>query len=86
MQIKGVVVFKSDTKQITDTFKNRVLVVNDGKQYNDGVAIEFTNDSVALLDNVAIGSTVTVDVNVTGKVDKKDSTKFWNKIQGWRIS
>jgi hypothetical protein len=89
MQIKGTVKRVLETQQVSDKFSKREIHVElpDG-QYPQTVSVEFTQDKTALLDSVAAGQEVTIDINLRGRewTSPQGETKVFNTLQGWRIA
>lgn len=74
--------------QVTDKFSKRELVLNDsweknGEVHPNFVIIEFSNNSMNLLNNLIPGQTVTVEATVTGR-DYKG--RVFNTIRGTNVT
>ena len=86
--MSGVVKIVGDSKQITEKFTKRdlVLTVTDGK-YDQHVSFTFVNDNVNKLDSIAEGQEVEVSFNINGREweDKSGEIKYFNTLQGWRV-
>lgn len=55
-------------------------------QYPQVVEIEFLKDKTTLLNPVKVGATVTVDINLRGKLFTNDKgTRCYNTLNGWRL-
>lgn len=68
-------------------FRKREVVVVTQEQYPQPIMIEFTQMNCELLDNFFVGDEVIVGINIRGREYMKDGvTKYFNVIQGWRIS
>ena len=81
--ITGQVIHVGETEQISDTFRKRLCVVNDGDdKYPQELPIEFTQDAVAKLDAIQVGQMVTIEVNLRGHAWKD---RWFPSFQGWRI-
>ncbi len=90
MQIKGTVKRVLKTQQVSATFSKREIHVEipDG-QYPQTVSVEFTQDKTSLLDSVAVGQSVTIDINLRGREwtdPKTQEVRVFNTLQGWRIA
>lgn len=87
--IKGNVYSVGKTKQISDTFSIRELVleVKDG-EYVNHFKFEAVNDKVKLLDELSKGDTATVHFNLRGrKFTNKDGEEFVNNsLSIWKVS
>ena len=88
MQIPVTIVRILDTKEIgANQFKVREIHVDTEEQYTQRLAIQFTQDKTALLDNFKPGDKAKIDINLKGKeaTNQKGETVVFNTIQGWRI-
>ncbi len=89
MNIKGKLVDKFDTVQVTETFKKREFIIEDNKnpEYPEFIKIELIQDKVNLLDNLNIGDEINVAINIKGRKweDKEGNIRYFNSIQGWKI-
>ncbi len=89
MNIKGKLVEKFDTVQITETFKKREFIIQDNKnpEYPEYIKIELIQDKITLLDSLNAGDEINVLINIKGRKweDKEGNIKYFNSIQGWKI-
>ena len=89
MEIKGKVkVIERAINVGTGSFVKRELVVTTDEQYPQHILINFVQDKVDLLDKYNVGDSVVVGVNIRGRewVDPAGVSKYFNDIQGWKIS
>lgn len=86
IEIKAVVKYLLDTKQITEKFSKRSVVVEvpDGK-YPQTLELEATGDRIAQLDSIGPGDTVTFHVNLRGR-EKKGGDGAFNSLDIWRLN
>lgn len=87
MEIAGKIKLINLTKEVSDTFKKRELVVTTDEQYPQHILIDFIQDKCSILDSYNIGDNVIVSINVKGKeyTNKNGEISYFNQIQGWRI-
>ena len=88
MQIVGTIIRILETKEIGEKqFKVREIHVDTEEQYVQRLAIQFTQDKTALLDNFQAGNKVKIDINLKGRegTAKDGQTVVYNAINGWRI-
>jgi hypothetical protein len=87
MEISGKIKVINPTKQVSDSFKKRELVVTTNEQYPQHILIDFVQDKCAVLDSYNVGDAVTVYINVKGKevMTKDGETKYFNQLNGWKI-
>lgn len=87
MEIQGTIKLIGDTQTFGDNgFRKRDLVVTTDEKYPQTLSVEFFQDKVRLLDDVQIGQSVSVGINLTGREWTKDGvTRYFNGIKGWRI-
>lgn len=72
----------------TSGFQKRDCVVTTDEQYPQHILIQFVQDKCNLLTSFRVGEKVKVDINLRGRewVSPQGETKYFNTIQGWRIS
>jgi translation initiation factor IF-3 len=88
MQLSVTIVRVLETKEIgASQFKVREIHADTEEQYTQRLAIQFTQDKCALLDNFKAGEKVKIDINLKGReANNKDGEPVvYNTIQGWRI-
>jgi hypothetical protein len=88
MEIEGKIKVINPTKEVSDSFKKRELVVTTDEQYPQHILIEFIQDKCSALDNFKVGDGVSVSINVKGKeyTNKNGEVNYFNQLQGWRVS
>jgi hypothetical protein len=86
IELKATVKYVLDTKQITEKFSKRSVVVEvpDGK-YPQTLELEATGDRIALLDQLGEGDVVTFSVNLRGR-EKKNGDGAFNSIDIWKFN
>ena len=87
MEIAGKIKVINPTKEVSDTFKKREMVVTTEEQYPQHISIDFIQDKCAVLDSYKVGENVKVSINVRGKehTTKDGEVKYFNQLQGWKI-
>jgi len=88
MEVKGRIKHIGEMVSVTASFQKRELVVTTEEQYPQHILINFTQDKCDLLNNYQVGNEVNVSINLRGRewVNPQGETKYFNDIQGWRIS
>ena len=88
MEVTGKVKFIGNDYQVTPTFKSRELVVATNEQYPQFISVKFVQDKCDVLNGYKVGDNVTVSINLRGRewVNPQGETKYFNDIQGWKIS
>lgn len=89
MIVEGNLKVIYETEDIgTSGFQKRDCVVTTDEQYPQHILIQFTQDKCNLLTSFRVGEKVKVDINIRGRewVSPQGETKYFNTIQGWRIS
>lgn len=82
--LTGLVHFIGLTKQVSDKFQTRDLVINDGNdKYPQLISFQCSQDKCALLDNLKKDQKVTVHYNIRGRHWKDD--KYFNTLECWKI-
>ena len=89
MNIKGKLIAKMDTVQVSDKFKKREFVVEfaDNPDYPEQIKLEFIQDKCDLLDKVSIGQIVDVEFNLKGRAwtNPEGKVSYFNTLQAWKI-
>jgi len=87
MEISGKIKVINPTKQVSDSFKKRELVVTTNEQYPQHILIDFVQDKCSVLDSFKVGVDVCVSINVRGKeyTNKDGELSYFNQLQGWKI-
>jgi hypothetical protein len=87
MEISGKIKVINPTKEVSDTFKKRELVVTTEEQYPQHILIDFIQDKCSVLDSFNVGEAVTVSINVRGKeyINKNGEVGYFNQLQAWKI-
>ncbi len=89
MEVKGKIKLITDTKTYgANGFRKREVVIVTDEQYPQFLNIEFIQDKTDLLDQFKPGDEVEININLRGRewVSPQGETKYFNSIQGWRIS
>ena len=89
MQVTGTVHKVMETKQISERFSKREMIVElaDNPKYVQFVQFEATGDRCAQLDGVNAGDTVKIEFSLRGREWKSPSgeTKYFNTLDVWRV-
>lgn len=87
MELQGKIKLIGESKQVTEKFTKRDLILTTEEQYPQTLCVEFVQDKCGLLDKFKVGDDVKVGVNLRGRewVNTEGQTKYFNSIQGWRI-
>jgi hypothetical protein len=88
VNVIGKVKFVGQEQQVSPSFVKQELVVTTDEQYPQHILINFTQGNCRQLDTVKIGDQVNVSVNLRGRewVNPQGETRYFNDIQGWRLS
>lgn len=89
MEVKGKIRLLGDTQTFgANGFRKREVVVTTDEQYPQHIMVEFTQDKCDILNSYTAGEDVKISINLRGRewTNPQGETKFFNSIQGWRIS
>ena len=89
MELQGKIKMIGETATFGDNgFRKRELVVTTDEQYPQHILTEFVQDKCDLLDKFQVGQDVEIGINLRGRdwVNPEGETKYFNSIQGWRIT
>ena len=87
MNIEGRVYKIQDEQIISDKFKLRKLVIEQGGDYPQFIEVQFTQDRCDLLSSVNVGEEVNIHINVRGRLwtGNDGVEKCFNTFEGWKI-
>jgi len=88
LQFTGTLKVKKDEVVISDKFKKREFVVSDDHdQYEQLICFQLAQDKTSLIDNVEIGSQITVNFNLRGRewTNKDGVVMHFNTLDAWKI-
>ena len=89
MEVRGKIKLIGETKTFGNNgFRKREVVITTDEQYPQFLNIEFIQEKTELLDNFNVGDEVEIAINLRGRewISPQGETKYFNSIQGWRIS
>lgn len=88
MEIKGKLILKEETKQITEKFKKRGFVVETKGDYPQKIMLELQQDNVDKLDNVKLNADVLCKIDIRGRewTNPQGEVKYFNTLVCWFIS
>lgn len=87
MELQGTVKKLSEIQTFASGFQKRELVLLTQEQYPQPINIEFLQDKISLLDNLAEGENVKIGINIRGRewTSPQGEVKYFNSITGWRL-
>ena len=83
-ELKGKVIKVYETKQVSDKFSKRELVVEtaDNPKYPQPIIMVATGDRIGQLDSVGLGDEVKVEFSVRGRAWQD---KFFTELNIWKV-
>jgi len=90
-EIKGKLIEKYDSVQVTDRFKKREFVIefreNPGSyDFVETIKFQLTQDRCDLLDNVQAGEEIKINFNIKGRRWEKDGqVNYFNNLEAWKL-
>lgn len=87
MEVQGRIKIIETTKQRSEKFKNRDIVVVTDEKYPQFIKIEFQQDNCDKLDGFEMGQEVKIAIELQGRewINAKDETVYFNTIKGYKI-
>ncbi|MCR9251032.1 MAG: DUF3127 domain-containing protein [bacterium] len=89
MNIKGKLLEKGETQNITDSFRKREFVVEyaENPQYPEFLKFELIQTNCEQLDSFDAGQEINISFNLKGRkwTDKNGEVKYFNSLQAWRV-
>lgn len=90
MEVKGKLIEKFETTNVTATFKKREFVLEyaENPQYPEFIKFELIQDKCDQLDGFNAGQEINVAFNLKGRkwTDPQGSVKYFNSLQAWKLS
>jgi hypothetical protein len=90
MEIKGKLIEKFDTADVTASFKKREFVMEyaENPQYPEYIKFELIQDKCDQLDAFNPGQELNIAFNLKGRkwTDPQGAVKYFNSLQAWKIS
>jgi len=90
MEIKAKLHEKSDTVQVSDSFRKREFIVEyaENPQYPEFLKFELIQDKCDQLDGFNIGQELNVAYNLKGRkwTNPKGDVVYFNSLQAWKIA
>lgn len=86
--ITGEIVKIGLTEAVSDKFRKREFVIKDSSDnFPQVISMQCCQDKVTLLDNLIVGSNVTVTFNLKGRewIAKDGTVKYFNTVEAWKI-
>lgn len=87
MELQGTIKKIGEIQTFGSGFQKREMILVTQEQYPQPINIEFTQDKIALLDNLGEGDQVKVGINIRGRewTSPQGEVKYFNSINGWRV-
>ncbi|MBS1571201.1 MAG: DUF3127 domain-containing protein [Bacteroidetes bacterium] len=87
MELQGTVKKLTEIQTFASGFQKRELILLTQEQYPQPISVEFLQDKINLLDNIAEGENVKIGINIRGRewTSPQGEVKYFNSITGWRI-
>jgi len=90
MEIKGKLVEKFETANVTASFRKREFVMEyaENPQYPEYIKFELIQDKCDQLDAFNLGQELNIAFNLKGRkwTDPQGGVKYFNSLQAWKIS
>lgn len=87
-ELVGLLKVKYDTQVVSEKFKKRdfVLTTDFDSQYPQDVIMQVTQDKCLILDAIALGAMVKVQINIRGREwNGPQGVKYFNTLEVWRV-
>lgn len=90
MEITGHIKKIEKAVQVTERMKkaNLILETDRNSDWPQVICVEFVNDSIDYLEQFTENDFVSIGINLRGRewVNPQGETKYFNSINGWKIS
>lgn len=88
MNVKGTLIVKNDTQQVSEKYAKRDFVVKTAGEYPQEIQLQLSQDKCSLIDKFAIGTELDCSINLRGRSwfnPTKNITQYFNTIEAWKI-
>lgn len=89
MTIEGKLLEKSETQEVTGSFKKREFVIEyaENPQYPEFLKFELIQNNCQQLDEFQPGDDMKISFNLKGRkwTDPGGNAKYFNSLQAWRL-
>ncbi|MDH5608265.1 MAG: DUF3127 domain-containing protein [Cyclobacteriaceae bacterium] len=89
MNIKGKLIEKSETQEVSASFRKREFVVEfaENPQYPEYLKFELIQANCDQVNDVQVGEMISISFNLKGRkwTDPQGNVKYFNSLQAWRI-
>lgn len=89
MNIKGKLLEKFETIDVSESFKKREFVVEyaENPQYPELLKFELIQSNCDQLDDFQVGDSINITFNLKGRkwTDPQGNDKYFNSLQAWRL-
>jgi len=89
MNIKGKLIEKFETQEVSASFRKREFIVEyaENPQYPEFLKFELIQSNCEQLDPLQIGSVININFNLKGRkwTDPSGNVKYFNSLQAWRL-
>lgn len=87
MEIFGELIFKNETKFISDSFQKREFVIKTNDQYSQEILLEVHNDKINFLIPLNPGDWIKCHINIRGKsyINAQGNKQWFNQIVVYKI-
>ncbi|MBV6644427.1 MAG: DUF3127 domain-containing protein [Cyclobacteriaceae bacterium] len=89
MNVKGKLVEKFETQEVSASFKKREFVIeySENPQYPEFVKFELIQSNCDQIEPIAVGTEINVTFNLKGRkwTDPQGVVKYFNSLQAWRV-
>ena len=87
MKVKGKVHFIGQTKQVSEKFQTREIVIVTDEKFPQYIPCQLSQDKVSLADNLKIGEIVEASYNLRGREWKnaQGESKYFLTLEIWTM-
>jgi len=93
MEITGKIIFIGDTREVSDKFKTRQVVIEEktttqgGQEFTEYLPVDFNQIKVDDLNKFVVGNNVNISYNLRGRkwTNPEGVDKYFLALNGWKI-
>jgi hypothetical protein len=88
MNVKGTLIVKNETQQVSEKFAKREFVIKTDGDYPQEIQLQLSQDKCSLIDNIKLGTEIDCSINLRGRSWKnptKNITQYFVTLDVWKI-
>jgi hypothetical protein len=88
MNVKGTLIVKNETQQVSEKFAKREFVIKTAGEYPQEIQLQLSQDKCSLIDSIQLGTEIDCSINLRGRSwlnPTKNITQYFVTLEVWKI-